>query len=60
MVGNYSLIVYFRHEGRSWYTPHRGRVWIAATAKVPEPEEIVEVEQQYRYLLKGDKIATHV
>ncbi len=22
------------HEGRAWYTPHRGRLWIAAAAKV--------------------------
>lgn len=44
------------HEGRSWYTPHRGRVWIAATAKVPDSEEIVEVEQQYRYLLKDQRL----
>lgn len=44
------------HEGRSWYTPHRGRLWIAATAKSPSPEEIVDVEQQYRYLLKDQKL----
>lgn len=35
-------------EGRSWYTPHRGRLWIAATAKAPEKEEIKYVEQQYK------------
>ncbi|KAH3840986.1 activating signal cointegrator 1-like [Dreissena polymorpha] len=36
------------HEGRSWYTPHRGRLWIAATAKMPEPAVIAEMEEIYR------------
>ncbi|KAL3865392.1 hypothetical protein ACJMK2_042783 [Sinanodonta woodiana] len=40
------------HEGRNWYTAHRGRLWIAATAKSPSPEEIEDVEQLYRSLLK--------
>lgn len=35
-------------EGRSWYTAHRGRLWIASTAKAPEKEEITFVEQQYK------------
>lgn len=48
------LIAFFRHEGRSWYTPHRGRLWIAATAKPPTPQETADVEQQYRYLLNGN------
>uniref|UniRef100_A0A023F9G0 Putative activating signal cointegrator 1-like protein n=1 Tax=Triatoma infestans TaxID=30076 RepID=A0A023F9G0_TRIIF len=43
------------HEGRSWYTSHRGRLWIAAAAKNPTPEEIQFVQNQYR-LLKGDDI----
>ncbi|XP_035826166.1 activating signal cointegrator 1 isoform X2 [Aplysia californica] len=38
------------HEGRTWYTPHRGRLWIAATAKTPPTEEIAEMEQMYRAL----------
>jgi hypothetical protein len=31
-----SLLVYGikMHEGRTWYSPHRGRLWIAAAAKV--------------------------
>ncbi|XP_076104447.1 activating signal cointegrator 1-like [Mytilus galloprovincialis] len=45
------------HEGRSWYTPIRGRLWIAATAKSPSPQETVDVEQQYRYLLNDQKIS---
>ncbi|XP_023931504.1 activating signal cointegrator 1-like isoform X2 [Lingula anatina] len=36
------------HEGRSWYSPHRGRLWIAATSKSPEPEVIATLEQEYR------------
>ncbi|XP_050540555.1 activating signal cointegrator 1 isoform X2 [Daktulosphaira vitifoliae] len=42
-----------RHEGRSWYTSHRGRLWIASTAKVPTPEEIDRVELFYKNL-RGD------
>lgn len=37
-----------RHEGRSWYSSHRGRMWIASTVKVPTPEEIKELEDFYR------------
>jgi len=37
-----------RHEGRSWYTAHRGVLWISATAKQPLPAEIQAVESQYR------------
>lgn len=42
------------HEGRTWYTSHRGRLWIAATAKVPTQEEIKELENMYRVLLGND------
>ncbi|XP_021358505.1 activating signal cointegrator 1-like isoform X2 [Mizuhopecten yessoensis] len=44
------------HEGRTWYTAHRGRLWIAATAKVPTPEETADIEQTYRYLLKDPRL----
>ncbi|XP_022329612.2 activating signal cointegrator 1-like [Crassostrea virginica] len=44
------------HEGRTWYTAHRGRLWIAATAKPPAPEEVAEVEQFYKYLYKNPKL----
>ena len=37
----------FRHGGRSWYTSHRGRLWIHAAAKEPEPETIAELEAFY-------------
>ncbi|NXJ08851.1 TRIP4 protein, partial [Odontophorus gujanensis] len=43
-----------RVEGRTWYTSHRGRLWIAATAKRPSPQEISELETTYRMLLSKD------
>lgn len=43
------------HEGRSWYSSHRGRLWIASAAKVPSSEEISNIEQAYR-ILKNEKI----
>lgn len=42
-----------KHEGRSWYTSHRGRLWIAATAKSPDREEIQIMENFYRKLYNG-------
>uniref|UniRef100_A0A3P8Z4E9 Activating signal cointegrator 1 n=1 Tax=Esox lucius TaxID=8010 RepID=A0A3P8Z4E9_ESOLU len=41
-------------EGRSWYTSHRGRLWIAAAAKKPEPEETKQVENMYRQIYKTE------
>eukprot|EP00047_Mylnosiga_fluctuans_P006756 m.248950 g.248950 ORF g.248950 m.248950 type:complete len:539 (-) comp15897_c0_seq1:183-1799(-) len=32
------------HEGRVWYTSHRGRLWIAAAAKEPDPEDVAAFE----------------
>lgn len=43
----------FRHEGRTWYSAHRGRLWIAAAAKVASTEEITALEQHYRVLING-------
>lgn len=43
------------HEGRTWYSAHRGRLWIATAAKIPTEEEIREVEVMTRLLL-GDKM----
>ncbi|XP_023187655.1 activating signal cointegrator 1 isoform X1 [Xiphophorus maculatus] len=43
-----------RVEGRTWYTPHRGRLWIAAAAKKPTAQEIAEVEQMYRHIYKKE------
>ncbi|XP_040824913.1 activating signal cointegrator 1 [Ochotona curzoniae] len=44
-----------RVEGRSWYTPHRGRLWIAATGKRPSPQEVSELQATYR-LLRGKDV----
>jgi hypothetical protein len=44
-----------RHEGRSWYTAHRGRLWIASTAKPVDPEEVKRMEQFYRIHFKKDE-----
>ncbi|XP_069382342.1 activating signal cointegrator 1 isoform X2 [Paralichthys olivaceus] len=41
-----------RVEGRTWYTSHRGRLWIAAAAKKPTPQEVAEVEAMYRHIYK--------
>nr|XP_033776534.1 activating signal cointegrator 1 isoform X2 [Geotrypetes seraphini] len=43
-----------RVEGRTWYSSHRGRLWIAATAKRPAPQEISQLEASYRMLLPKD------
>ena len=40
----------FRHEGRSWYSSHRGRLWIASTVQKPSPDEIQQVDNFYRAL----------
>jgi len=42
----------FRHEGRTWYTAHRGRLWIAAASKAPTKQEIHDAEHMYE-ILKG-------
>lgn len=53
-----SLLVYGvkKHEGRNWYTSHRGRLWIASTVKVPTKEEIAEVENFYKEHYKGKRL----
>ncbi|KAJ8718082.1 hypothetical protein PYW07_006012 [Mythimna separata] len=38
------------HEGRTWYSSHRGRLWIASTAKPPDQEIVRAIENQYRVL----------
>ena len=37
-------------EGRTWYSPHRGRLWIASASHVPTQAEIDQVEQFYQRL----------
>ncbi|XP_077570030.1 activating signal cointegrator 1 [Stigmatopora nigra] len=41
-------------EGRTWYTAHRGRIWIAAAAKIPTPGEIAQVEAMYSSIYKKE------
>ncbi|KAK6914083.1 ASCH domain [Dillenia turbinata] len=52
-----SLLVYGikRVEGRSWPSPVRGRLWIHAASKVPDPATIKVVEDFYReiYAVNG-------
>ncbi|XP_025055687.1 activating signal cointegrator 1 [Alligator sinensis] len=43
-----------RVEGRTWYTSHRGRLWIAATGKRPSSQEISELEAVYRMFHRKD------
>lgn len=43
-----------KHEGRSWYTGHRGRLWIASTAKPVNPDETKELEEFYRNHYKDE------
>ncbi|ETE66571.1 Activating signal cointegrator 1, partial [Ophiophagus hannah] len=50
--GGWCLSLHQPVEGRIWYTSHRGRLWIAATAKRPTPQEISELEATYRMLLQ--------
>ncbi|XP_012253283.2 activating signal cointegrator 1 [Athalia rosae] len=42
------------HEGRVWYSAHRGRLWIAAASKAPTSEEITILENRYRILKSGN------
>ncbi|CAF1307978.1 unnamed protein product [Adineta steineri] len=36
------------HEGRSWYTSHRGRLWIHAAAKEPDQNVISSMQEFYQ------------
>lgn len=37
----------YSHEGRSWYSAHRGPLWIAAAAKQPDKDEVSAIEGEY-------------
>lgn len=52
-VATWIVCLSARSEGRTWYTTHRGRLWIAATVKQPDPKEIRENEEFYRRLYGG-------
>lgn len=47
-----SLLVYGikRLEGRSWFSEHRGRLWIHAGSKPVESNLVEEIEQEYAHL----------
>lgn len=45
-----------KHEGRSWYTAHRGRLWIASTAKPADPDVIKQIENFYRSYYKDEDL----
>ncbi|KAL3698710.1 hypothetical protein R1sor_012786 [Riccia sorocarpa] len=45
-----------RIEGRSWPCPIRGKLWIHAASKVPEPETIKAMETFYRELYGLDGV----
>ncbi|KAF7232402.1 hypothetical protein EG68_09814 [Paragonimus skrjabini miyazakii] len=36
-----------RDEGRTWYSAHRGCLWIAATSKKPDPDDIRDMERDF-------------
>lgn len=42
-----------KHEGRSWYTSHRGRLWIASTSKPVDMTEVRQLEQFYSSYYNG-------
>ena len=48
-----SLSLTSRHEGRSWYAAHRGKLWIASTAKEPDPADIEDLETFYKDYYEG-------
>ncbi|CRK87434.1 CLUMA_CG001235, isoform A [Clunio marinus] len=45
-----------KHEGRNWYTAHRGRLWIASTAKPTNPDEVSYLENFYRQHYKDENM----
>lgn len=49
-----------RSEGRSWYTTHRGRLWIAAAAEVPTADKISSVEKVYKTIYQGRQPFTDI
>ncbi|XP_020797841.1 activating signal cointegrator 1 [Drosophila serrata] len=45
-----------KHEGRVWYSEHRGRLWIASTSKEPHAEDIAHMEELYRVIYNDPNI----
>lgn len=48
---------FYRHEGRTWYTKHRGPLWIAAAAKVPTQEEIDCIEKIHSHVAQKGQLS---
>lgn len=44
------------HEGRTWYSSHRGRLWIHAASRAPVTEEVATIEHSYKVLLNNEGI----
>ncbi|VDP19621.1 unnamed protein product [Soboliphyme baturini] len=51
------LSVHQPHEGRTWYSAHRGTLWIASTARRARTEEIREIEDFYKRLYEGTELS---
>jgi activating signal cointegrator 1 len=45
-----------QHEGRTWYTPVRGRLWIASTQKPADPALVGQMENFYRRHYNDDQL----
>ncbi|KAH8303357.1 hypothetical protein KR059_008853 [Drosophila kikkawai] len=45
-----------KHEGRVWYSEHRGRLWIASTSKEAHAEDIAQMEEFYRMIYDDPNI----
>lgn len=45
-----------KHEGRSWYTTYRGRLWIHAAAKPPTSEDISTVVGIFQKITEGQPV----
>lgn len=43
-----------KHEGRPWYTSHRGRLWIASTAKPVDMDTVKIMENFYKKHYNGN------
>ena len=41
------------HEGRTWYSSHRGRLWIHAASKEPTEQEVKDLQNFYRIHYKS-------
>jgi len=41
------------HEGRTWYSSHRGRLWIHAASKQPTEQEVEDLQTFYRHIYGG-------